>query len=387
MSMPFILQLSLTLLGLLAARAPGQAAEGPLEGSLQPFLGNPRFEQQTLFRDQRFPNVIVALDGTVVAVWGEKGIRARRSEDGGRTWGEEIWIARNGIHGGGALVDERSGDLLVFVEERHPPAPMALYRSRDTGRSWQAEAVEIQPDARGHAPSMHMNESGITLRQGPRAGRLVRASRYYAGTNDRSAWPDHYTNAIYSDDGGRTWQTSAPFPENGTGEAAIAELSDGRLYYNSRVHWEKAERPTRRRSALSLDAGETWREWRLVPVLPDGRQDNAYGCMGGLVRLPVRGRDILIFSNLDTLRSTRERVTVWASFDGGASWPVKRLVDEGPGAYSSLAAGRPGTAGEGWVYLFFEAGSQGGAEMARFNLAWLLAGEATGDGTVPDWAR
>ena len=66
---------------------------------------------------------------------------------------------------------------------------------------------------------------------------LVRPSAV-AGRNDRSRWPEHFTNAIYSDDGGLTWQTSEPFPENGTGEAALAELSDGRIYYNSRVHWD-----------------------------------------------------------------------------------------------------------------------------------------------------
>jgi len=103
--------------------------------------------------------------------------------------------------------------------------------------------------------------------------------------------------------------------------------------------------------------------------------------MGGLVRLPVEGHDILIFSNLDTTEAKRERATVWASFDGGQSWPVKRLVFDGPSAYSSLNAGRPGTASAGWIYLNFE--SEGGAKVARFNLGWLLAGTPTDDGEVP----
>ena len=34
-----------------------------------------------------------------------------------------------------------------------------------------------------------------------------------------------------SEDGGKTWQASAPFPAKGTGEATLAELSDGRIYY------------------------------------------------------------------------------------------------------------------------------------------------------------
>jgi hypothetical protein len=120
--------------------------------------------------------------------------------------------------------------------------------------------------------------------------------------------------------------------------------------------------------------------WRIIDALPDGPQESTYGCMGGLVRLPVGGQDILVFSNLDTAGSKRERLTVWANFDGGKTWPIKRLVHEGAAAYSSLAAGRPQTSSEGWIYVFFEAG---GARLARFNLARLLGGEATGDGTVP----
>ncbi|GAG14008.1 unnamed protein product, partial [marine sediment metagenome] len=143
--------------------------------------------------------------------------------------------------------------------------------------------------------------------------------------------------------------------------------------------------PTRRRSAVSEDGGESWKNFEVVEVLPDGLQHRAYGCMGGLVRLPIDGRDILIFSNIDTEGEHRERVTVWASFDGGKTWPVKRLVEPGPSAYSSLNAGRPETPSEGQIYLHYEAGS--GSKIARFNLTWLLDGEATGDGDVPDWIK
>lgn len=362
-------------------------AERPLEGPLDPFQGEPRLELQRVFASERFPNVVVTLAGTVLATWGSESVRARRSEDGGRTWGEEITIADPGFHGGGTTVDEASGDILAFVEDGHPPAAIAMYRSRDDGLTWQVEEITIHPDSRGNAPSMHMNEHGVTLRHGAHRGRLLRPARWYAGKNERARWPEHYTNAVYSDDGGATWQTSEPFPENGTGEAAVAELSDGRIYYNSRVHWEERPENTRRRAAWSDDGGHTWEDWTVVEVLPDGHQHRSYGCMGGLVRLPVVGRDILIFSNIDTPNATRERVTVWASLDGGRTWPVKRLVYDGPSAYSSLAAGRPGTSSEGWIYLFFEGGpvhggrgSGGGSTVARFNLAWLLEAEPTGDG-------
>lgn len=353
------------------------------EGTVTPFLGEPKLELQQVFSNERFPNVVVTKKGTVLLTWGNKHIRARRSEDGGKTWGDEITIANPGFHGGGTTVDERTGDILAFVEAKHPPAKITMYRSKDDGKTWQAEAMAVKPDKNGNVPSMHMNDHGITLMHGKHKGRLVRPSRWYSKMNDRKFWPEHYTNAVYSDDGGKTWQTSDPFPENGTGEATVAELSNGSLYYNSRVHWQERPKNTRRRSATSDDGGHTWKDFKVVDVLPDGHQHRSYGCMGGLVRLPVAGKDILIFSNIDTPNPRRERATVWASFDGGKTWPVKRLVFDGPSAYSSMNAGRQGTPSEGLIYLHFEGGPKGGSTVARFNLSWLMGGEATGDGEVP----
>lgn len=371
----------------LASGTPASASvsQRPVEGPLSAFLGQPEMDLQRLFTDERFPNIVAAMDGSLLATWGNKQYRVRRSEDGGKTWGSDIVIAERGFQGGGTTVDETTGDVLTFVEDHHPPAKLTVYRSQDHGKTWLADAqTVIKPDSRGNLPSMHMNEHGITLRHGTYKGRLIRPTRFYAGKNDRSRWPEHYTNAMYSDDGGRTWQTSEPFPENGTGEATLAELSDGRIYYNSRVHWQERPRNTRRRSAMSSDGGHTWTDWKIVDVLPDGQQHRSYGCMGGLVRLPIAGHDILIFSNIDTPNPVRERATVWASFDGGQTWPVKRLVFEGPSAYSSLTAGRPGTSSEGWIYLHFESG---GSQVARFNLAWLVEGQPIQDGLLPEKFR
>ncbi len=375
-------RLSILLLLYLSPAMSLTAANLPVEGTLDSFLSESDLTVQPLFQGGRFPNIVVTLEGTVLATWGNPHVRAKRSEDGGQTWKDDIAIDNSGIHGGGTTVDETTGDILTFVEEKHPPAPLTVYRSKDDGKTWQAEPVTIHPDIKGKTPSMHMNEHGITLRHGKHKSRLLRASRQYGrGNRPESLFPTHYTNAIYSDDGGQTWRTSDPFPENGTGEATLAELSDGRIYYNSRRHWApEGKSPLRRWTAWSDDGGSTWKDVRVCEALPDGPQDTSYGCMGGLVRLPITGKDILIYSNCDSPKG-RNHGTVWASFDGGITWPLKRLVYEGSFAYSSLAAGRPGTPSEGWIYLHFESG---GSMVARFNLSWVLEGTTTGNGVVPE---
>ena len=161
-------------------------------------------------------------------------------------------------------------------------------------------------------------------------------------------------------------------------------MSDGTIYYNSRRHWaEEGANPRRRWTATSTDGGHTWKNLTFCEVLPDGPQNTNYGCMAGLTRLAVKGHDILIYSNCDS-PSSRDRGTVWASFDGGKTWPIKKLVYQGRHAYSSMTSGRPGTITEGMIFHHFEGGPKGGSAVARFNLAWILdGGKLTGNGSVP----
>ena len=341
----------------------------------------PFFEKQMLFEGERFPNVVVAKDGSIIATWGKENCVSRRSADGGDTWETEVTIGP-GINGGGLTVDENSGDLITFVEKgKHPPAPIISYYSNDQGQSWQAREIKIHPDKNGNLPSMHMNEHGITLKNGQYKGRLLRTTRYYGQGNEREFWPDHYTNSIYSDDGGKTWQTSNPFPAHGTGEAAVVELSDGTLYYNSRRHLSTdGLNPRMRHIATSTDGGHSWKDLYVSSELPDGEQDRDYGLMAGLDRLPFEGHDLLIFSNIES-NNGRKNGTVWLSFDGGKSWPVKKLVEEEGFKYSSLAVGRKNTTSEGYIYLLYETGTKdninayGGGKIARFNLSWLMEGK------------
>ena len=351
----------------------------------------PFFEKQILFEGERFPNIVVAKDGSIIATWGKEKCVSRRSIDGGNSWETEVFIG-SGINGGGLTVDEKSGDIIAFIEKEHPPSALKCYRSIDNGKTWNVSKIKILPDRNGTIPSMHMNEHGITLKNEQFKGRLIRPSRFYNAKSSserkimyssakEKMWKDQYTNAIYSDDGGKNWQTSDPFPAKGTGEAALVELSDGTIYYNSRRHLSTdGLDPRMRHIATSIDGGHSWKNLYVSKELPDGEQDRDYGLMAGLDRLPYQGHDLLIFSNIES-DSGRKNGTVWLSFDGGTSWPVKKRIENEGFKYSSLAVGRKNTASEGYIYLLYETGTKdninayGGGIIARFNLSWLMEGK------------
>ena len=140
----------------------------------------------------------------------------------------------------------------------------------------------------------------------------------------------------------------------------------------------------KRRIAWSHDGGNRWVDWSVSEDLFEIGEPfyfkygtrPSYGCKAGLVRVPgeaAAGRDILLYSQPGWKGGWRYQMTVWASFNGTATWPVKRLIDPGHSAYSSLAAGKDGT-----IYLLYEGGDKklyDEVNVAVFNLKWLLDGE------------
>jgi len=386
-----ILLTTLLIAPLAAVHAQPPQNEAPGNGfatasRLDEFLGEPVFvpPQQLWQKRGGWGGILTAQDGTVVAFQSPGSGNCRRSRDGGLTWDPDIEIGPD-AKGGNAIVDETKGDIL-YVN----PGAGWLFRSRDHGASWVRESIQVRPDGFGFIPKtegVSAMQCGITLAFGPHRGRLIMPARIMGPTSSNAVeWrPYHYSTAIYSDDGGAVWQTSHPFPVLGTGEATLAELSDGSILYNSREHMSRGNRFF----AWSHDGGDLWINAYRSPDLPDGARGTSYGLMGGMIRLPVGGHDILLYSNVDTdagmmpgkvgasIVTARERATVWASFDGGRTWPVKRLVNEGPSAYSNLGLGRTGTTSQGKIYLIFEGAPSGphdAVQVASFNLSWLLNG-------------
>lgn len=135
-------------------------------------------------------------------------------------------------------------------------------------------------------------------------------------------------------------------------ECKVAERSDGTLVLNAR------HTPQRVR-AFSDDGGETWTSEEIDAQL------DAVSCNGSLICVQTdSGSDVLLCSVPTGPRRTHG--TVYASFDGGLTWPVRKMVVPGTFAYSSLVQLHNDRIG-----LVYEARGHRDLDMVRFPLEWL----------------
>ena len=417
---PFFL-LSLGFLLTLAARAAAPVIE---KQNL--------FEEKTAgFVSYRIPGIVVTAKGTVLAYcearkftgfdWGEIEVHLRRSTDGGRTFDAARQIAHLGprLPRNPVIYEHESAKSVGGPTEQTTNNPVMiaardgtvhfLYcveymrcfhrRSTDDGATWSAP-VEITQAFESFRPSWPWRViatgpgHGIQLRGN---GRLI--VPVWLATSRGSAHGFGVASVIVSDDGGATWRGGEIAVPNdkvtpGTSECIAAELSDGRVMLNVRTR----AKPNRRVVTFSRDGATGWTKPAFVDALLEPV------CMAGLVRYPetvgaVRAR--LLFSNPNTLdradgkgtpgeRRDRKNVSVKLSYDDGVSWPVNKLLQTGPSAYSDLAVLPDGT-----VLCFYESGRDGAPKsakpwpyafitLARFNLEWLTDGR---DASAPTARR
>jgi sialidase-1 len=81
-----------------------------------------------------------------------------------------------------------------------------------------------------------------------------------------------------------------------------------------------------------------------------------------------RNNSLALFSNPADKKS-RIRMTVRLSYNDGRTWPVNRILHDGPAAYSSLAVLENGE-----IACFYEGGEKNPYEsiiFEKFSLGWL----------------
>lgn len=328
----------------------------------------------------RIPALTTTNDGTILAAYDARPTLGdlpsnikdvlRRSTDGGRTWTtQQVVRADAAPHGYGDpsfVVDHRTGRIFLFYaagmnegyfgsttgnDPTDPDVLQADYSySDDDGVTWQHRRItqDIKDPAWGGM--FASSGEGIQIERGRYAGRLVQQYNvYYQGAS--------WAMSVYSDDDGATWHHGA-LVGPGANENKVVELADGRLMLNVRAN-------PYRLVSYSSDGGETWGPLTADTQLLDPN-DN-----GSIIRYDAdaspRSADAhkLLFSNNESTTS-RSNLVVKESCDDGRTWPIRKVVDPGAAAYSTLTRQGHGTTG-----LLWESKGTMAITYTKFNDAWL----------------
>lgn len=307
----------------------------------------------------RIPAVVRATNGQILAFaegrvenaedWGYSRLVLKRSDDGGRTWGELQVVAEaepDKVGNHVPVVDQTTGRIWVlFVRTAlddgqpvHESRRVYLTSSDDHGETWESNWRDITDDVK--TPEMRQHYvcgpvHGIQLTKGDHPNRLVIPGNhtYRAGTDDSP--PVVGIHVIYSDNAGEDWKLGGAHGAYDDGvvvpnETTVVELQDGTLYFNTRD--QRGSAPGNRAATTSSDGGQTFDgPWEIVPDLVTPI------VQGSLLEM-TRDNDPderIVFS-APGHPSSRERLTLWSSLDGTASWRESLVVYDGPAGYSDL---------------------------------------------------
>ncbi|THA34232.1 exo-alpha-sialidase [Streptomyces sp. A1277] len=327
----------------------------------------------------RIPALTTSNKGTLLAAYDARptlgdlpshiSVVLRRSTDGGTTWQEQKVVrsdaAPKGFGDPSLLVDRTTGRIFLFYaagenqgffgsatgnDESDPNVLQADYSySDDDGLTWTHRRITKQIKNPAWGGMFAASGEGIQLRNGPHKGRLI---QQYA-IRDNGA---NYAVSAYSDDHGETWRTGTPVGPGGD-ENKTVELNDGRIMLNNRS-------APYRTIAYSSDGGATYTPFVQDTQLPDPANN------GSIVRYapdaPASNPQSswLLFSNTEA--TSRKNLTVKMSCDNGKTWPIRKVVDAGAAAYSTLTRLPDGRLG-----LLYERGNAEHITYDSFDLKWL----------------
>jgi hypothetical protein len=252
----------------------------------------------------------------------------RYSDDDGLSWSERDEIT----------------EVLNCKEDGSP--------NQDDQGNWVKDSNGFPCDFMGRAFHMPGPGHGIQLSNG-RLLLQVWNRTALGGLNGRKASVAdrrYGLSMIYSDDHGKSWKYGSAFGhgEFHMNESRMAELANGDVYLNARyVPATPGEKNNFRMTAISHDSGISWEKIGIDRNFPASSP-----CDAGLavLRGSGDGPEALCYSKNESTNG-RENLVLRVSRDGGKTWPVAHVIDNGPAWYSDLAV-LPDQS----VYLIYETG-------------------------------
>ena len=288
-------------------------------------------------------------------------IVARRSVDGGRTWGEKRELQENT----GKLNvmsttlrrlpkwDGAKPPVGMFYLEKNAPDDLKvmLRVSKDECRTF-GEPIQVST-----IPGYHvMNNDRVTVLKSGRLLAPVASSPNHIKVNHFKCF------CFLSDDGGRTWRVSknsVDYGRRGAMEPEVIELKDGTVLMIFRTQLGHIA------AATSADGGETWSEAKSFGV-------RAPEAPATLRRIPTTGDLLLLWNDTFTEGAghggRRTPLNSAVSSDEGKTWKHKRVLEDDP------------TAGYCYMSLIFHKGRavmsyyvKGGSRFRSLPIEWFYA--------------
>lgn len=318
----------------------------------------------------RIPALITAKNGDLIAAIDERipscgdlkwsndiNIVIRRSKDNGKTWSKIESIVDYPLGKSASdpsfILDQITGDIIMFFNYMDLNSEKDVYylkmtKSSDNGASWSSPVditSQITKSEWKNDFKFITSGRGIQTRNGTLLHTLVNLA--------------NGLHVFGSDDHGENWYL-IDSPIHPADESKIVELNDGSWMINSRVN-----NLGTRFVHISNDKGKTWASKAEAELIDPS-------CNASIIQYPVTSngidRNILLFANLNN-SSSRENLSIRASYDDGKTWTAPKTVYAGKSAYSSLSILKDRSVG-----LFFEKDNYKENVFVRISLDWITDG-------------